>query len=149
MIIKGMNTKAIEILLIEDDPEDIELTQEALESSRLVVNLNVVHDAEEALSYLQKQGEYKDKPRPDIIWLDLNLPGMSGQEFLEAVRKDKATNHIPVVVLTTSDAEEDILKSYQLGANCYVQKPIGIREFEQMLNSMENFWFTVVKLPSQ
>lgn len=144
-----MTTKTVEILLVEDDPEDVELTQEALDSSKLVVNLNVVHDGEEALAYLRGEGEYEDKPRPDIVWLDLNLPGMSGQEFLQEMRGDETIRHVPVVILTTSDAEEDILKSYRLGANCYVQKPIGIREFEQMLNSIKDFWFTVVKLPPQ
>ena len=142
-----MMSSQLEVLLIEDDPEDVDLTQEALERSKVMVKLNVVNDGEEALAYLRREGQYQELPHPDLIWLDLNLPGMSGQEILREIRSDDSIKHIPIVVLTTSDADEDILKSYQLGANCYVQKPIGIREFQQMLSALENFWFTVVKLP--
>ena len=142
-----MMSSQLEVLLIEDDPEDVDLTQEALERSKVMVQLNVVNDGEEALAYLRRQGQYQERSHPDLIWLDLNLPGMSGQEILREIRSDDSIKHIPIVVLTTSDADEDILKSYQLGANCYVQKPIGIREFQQMLNALEKFWFTVVKLP--
>lgn len=137
----------LEVLLIEDDPEDVDLTQEALERSNVMVKLNVVHNGEEALAYLRREGQYQQRSHPDLIWLDLNLPGMSGQEILRAIREDASIKHIPIVVLTTSDADEDILKSYQLGANCYVQKPIGIREFQQMLSALEQFWFSVAKLP--
>lgn len=142
-----MNNSSIEVLLVEDDPEDVDLTQEALESSRVLIKLNVVNNGEEALAYLRQEGKFQNVSFPDLIWLDLNLPGMSGQEILQEIRRDRSIKHIPVVVLTTSDADEDILKSYQLGANCYVQKPVGIAEFQQMLSSIENFWFTVVKLP--
>ena len=142
-----MMSRKLEVLLIEDDPEDVDLTQEALERSKVMIKLNVVNDGEEALAYLRREGQYQECPKPALVWLDLNLPGMSGQEILSAIRRDPSIKHIPIVVLTTSDADEDILKSYQLGANCYVQKPIGIREFQEMLNDLEKFWFAVVKLP--
>ncbi len=140
-------SQMINVLLIEDDPEDVDLTEEALAQSKVMVKLNVVHDGEEALAYLNQEGEYAQQQLPDLIWLDLNLPGMSGQEILQEIRQNKAIQHIPVVILTTSDAEEDVLKSYRLGANCYVQKPVGIRQFERILKSIESFWFTIVKLP--
>ncbi len=140
-------SQMINVLLIEDDPEDVDLTEEALAQSRVMVKLSVVHDGEEALAYLNQEGKYANQQLPDLIWLDLNLPGMSGQEILQEIRQNQSIQHIPVVILTTSDAEEDILRSYRLGANCYVQKPIGIRQFEHILKSIESFWFTIVKLP--
>jgi two-component system response regulator len=142
-----MITRAVEILLVEDDAGDIELTEEALEESKLQVNLNVVRDGAEAIAYLRREGEYAKAMRPDLILLDLNLPRKDGREVLQNIKSDDNLKLIPVVVLTTSDTDEDILKSYNLGANCYVSKPLGIEEFIKIIRSIEDFWFTIVKLP--
>ncbi|WP_446416754.1 response regulator [Coleofasciculus sp.] len=140
-------TKAIEILLVEDDPGDIDLIEEALEDAKLQINLNSVRDGVEALAYLRREGKYTQAISPDLILLDLNLPRRDGREVLQDIKGDNYFKRIPVVVLTTSDAEEDILKSYNLGANCYVSKPLGMQDFIKIVESIENFWFTVVKLP--
>ena len=142
-----MNTKSFDILLIEDDLGDIELTEAALTKSKLKINLNVVNDGEESLAYLRQEGQYTEAIRPNLILLDLNLPGFSGLEILAAIRSDDRLKSIPIVILTSSDANTDILKSYGLGANCYITKPIGLREFVKVINSIEDFWFTVVQLP--
>jgi two-component system response regulator len=136
-------------LLIEDDPGDVELTETALARSKLKINLNVVNDGEEAIAYLRREGQYTDAVRPNLIVLDLNLPGLSGLEILSAIKSDQRLKSIPVVILTTSDASTDIIKSYELGVNCYVTKPIGLKEFVKIFNSIEDFWFTVVQLPHQ
>ncbi len=143
-----MSSLSFEVLLIEDDPGDVELTQAALAKSKLKINLNVVNDGEEALAYLRREGQYTDAVRPNLILLDLNLPGLSGLEVLSSIKRDQRLKLIPVVVLTTSDAETDIVESYQLGANCYVTKPLGLKDFAKIVNSIEDFWFTVVQLPS-
>jgi len=140
-------TKAVEILLVEDDPGDIDLIEEALEDAKLQINLNSVRDGVEALAYLRREGKYIQAISPDLILLDLNLPRRDGREVLQDIKGDNYFKRIPVVVLTTSDAEEDILKSYNLGANCYVSKPLGMQDFIKIVESIENFWFTVVKLP--
>ena len=140
-------TKAIEILLVEDDPGDIDLIEEALEDAKLQINLNSVRDGVEALAYLRREGKYAQSISPDLILLDLNLPRRDGREVLQDIKGDNYFKRIPVVVLTTSDAEDDILKSYNLGANCYVSKPLGMQDFIKIVESIENFWFTVVKLP--
>ena len=137
----------IEVLLVEDDLGDVELTLHALEESKVQVNLNVVEDGVKALSYLQRQGAHTHAVQPDLILLDLNLPRKDGREVLQHIRGDERLSHIPVVVLTTSDADEDILRSYQLGANSYVTKPVGLKEFAQIVQALESFWFTIVKLP--
>lgn len=142
-----MNTKLFDILLIEDDLGDIELTEAALTKSKLKINLNVVNDGEESLAYLRQEGQYTEAIRPNLILLDLNLPGFSGLEILVAIRSDDRLKSIPIVILTSSDANRDILNSYGLGANCYITKPIGLREFVKVINSIEDFWFTVVQLP--
>jgi two-component system response regulator len=142
-----MLNQNIEVLLIEDDPGDIELTQAALTKSKLRINLNTVSDGEEALAYLHQEGDYSQSPKPNLILLDLNLPGLSGREILQAIKSEQQLRHIPVVVLTTSDAEQDVLKSYESGASCYVNKPIGFKEFIQIVGAIEQFWFTIVKLP--
>lgn len=138
---------AIEILLVEDDPADVELARETLQSSKLQLNLNVVEDGLSALDYLHQRGDYTAADSPDLVLLDLNLPGLSGREVLREVKADDDLCHIPIVVLTTSDADEDILRSYVLGANCYVKKPVGLDEFVRIVQTLEEFWFTVVKLP--
>ncbi len=142
-----MSIKALEILLVEDDIGDIELTKEALEESKLQINLNVVRDGVEAIAYLRREGEFSNAIAPDLILLDLNLPRMDGREVLQEMKSDNRLRHIPVVVLTTSDTDEDILSSYNLGANCYVNKPLGLEEFTKIVRSIEDFWFTIVKLP--
>jgi two-component system response regulator len=144
-----MQSLSFEVLLIEDDMGDVELTEAALAKSKLKINLNVVNDGEEALAYLHREGQYTDAIRPNLIVLDLNLPGLSGLEILSAIKSDQRLKSIPVVILTTSDASTDILKSYELGVNCYVTKPIGLKEFVKIVNSIEDFWFTVVQLPPQ
>lgn len=144
-----MQSLAFEVLLIEDDMGDVELTEAALAKSKLKINLNVVNDGEEALAYLRQEGQYTDAVRPNLIVLDLNLPGLSGLEILSAIKSDQHIKSIPVVILTTSDANTDISRSYELGVNCYITKPIGLKEFVKIVNSIEDFWFTVVQLPSQ
>lgn len=137
----------VEVLLVEDDPGDVELTRETLEQNKVIVNLNVVDNGVKAMDYLYRRGPYKKAKRPDLIILDLNLPRKDGREVLEEIRSDKKLKSIPIVILTTSEAEEDILKSYDLGANCYVTKPLGLDQFSKVVKSIESFWFTVAKLP--
>lgn len=137
----------IEILLVEDNPGDVRLTQEALREAKVHNQLNVVTDGVEAMAYLRRKGKYAKARRPDIVFLDLNLPRKNGREVLEEIKGDDELKTIPVVILTTSTAEEDILKSYQLHANCYVTKPVEMDGFIKAIKCVENFWFTVVKLP--
>jgi signal transduction histidine kinase len=139
--------KPIEVLLIEDNPADADLTQEALEESKLLVHLEVVDDGEKAESYLLRRNPYENATRPDLILLDLNLPRRDGREVLKTIRTAPSLKHIPVVVLTSSDTEMDVLKSYGLGANCYVVKPVRFSEFLQIVRLVGEFWFTVVRLP--
>lgn len=140
--------KPIEILMAEDNPGDARLAKEALAEGKVMNNLNVVPDGVEALAFLKKEGQYKDKPRPDIILLDLNMPRMDGRELLARIKEEPDLKRIPVVILTTSKAEEDILKTYNLHANCYVTKPVDLDQFIAVVKAVENFWFTVVKLPN-
>ncbi|HEY9632718.1 MAG TPA: response regulator [Coleofasciculaceae cyanobacterium] len=144
-----MNFRMLEILLVEDDAGDIDLTEEALEESKLQINLNVVRDGVEAIAYLRREGEYANAISPDLILLDLNLPRKDGREVLQEIKTDDNLKYIPVVVLTTSDTDEDILGAYSLGANCYVNKPLGMEEFTQIVQAIEDFWFTIVKLPGR
>lgn len=139
--------KPVDVLLVEDDPGDVDLARETLEQSKILVNLHVVEDGVKALQFLRKQGAYADVPHPDLILLDLNLPRKDGREVLHDIKSDPVLKYLPVVVLTTSEAEEDILKSYGLGANCYVTKPVGLKQFEKVVRSIEHFWFSIVKLP--
>ena len=147
MVLKG-GLKIVEILLVEDSPGDIRLTQEALKESKISNNLHVVMDGEEAIAFLKKEGKFSEKPRPDLILLDLNLPKKDGREVLAEIKKDEDLKRIPVVVLTISEAEEDVLKSYNLYANCYITKPVDLNQFIKVILSIENFWFTIVKLPN-
>jgi two-component system response regulator len=137
----------IEILLVEDNPGDVRLTQEAFKDSKMRNNLYVVEDGVEALQFLNQQAPYADAPRPDIILLDLNLPRMSGREVLEAIKNDDTLKLIPVVILTTSDDERDIVASYALHANCYITKPVDMKQFVTIVQNVKDFWFTIVKLP--
>ncbi len=134
---------------MEDNPGDVLLTKIALEDSKISVNLNVVEDGVEAMAFLRKQGKYINVPHPDIILLDFNLPKKDGREVLAEVKADKNLKRIPIVVLTTSQSEEDILKAYNLAANCYISKPVDFDQFVKIVQSIENFWFTVVKLPPE
>jgi CheY-like chemotaxis protein len=142
------NLNMIEILLVDDDPGDVRLTVEALKQTKMHTNLSFARDGIEALAFLRRQGKFSDAPCPDIILLDLNMPRKDGREVLSEIKQDPDLRHIPVVVLTTSSDEEDIMRSYHLHANCYVTKPVDLQQFMKVVSSIENFWFTVVKLPS-
>ncbi|MBH8572820.1 response regulator [Nostocaceae cyanobacterium CENA369] len=139
----------IEVLLVEDNPGDAQLTRLALEDSKISINLNVVEDGVEAMAFLRKQAKYTKVPHPDLVLLDLNLPKKDGREVLAEIKTDIALRRIPVVVLTTSQAEEDILKAYNLAANCYITKPVDFDQFVKIVQSIEHFWFAIVKLPPE
>ncbi|MCO5250185.1 MAG: response regulator [Candidatus Kapabacteria bacterium] len=141
--------KPIDILLAEDSPGDADLAKEALEESKLKNQLHVVVDGQEALDFLYKKGKYQDVPRPDLILLDLNMPKVDGREVLKIVKEDEDLRSIPIVILTTSRAEEDILKTYNLHANCYISKPLDLDKFIEVVNSIENFWISIVTLPKK
>jgi chemotaxis family two-component system response regulator Rcp1 len=141
-------TTPVEILLVEDNPGDVRLTQEALKESKVTNNLSVAEDGVEALAFLKREGKYADVPRPDLLLLDLNLPKKDGRELLEEIKADENLRRIPVVVLTTSKAEEDILRMYDQHANCYITKPIDFDQFIDVIKSIEDFWLTIVKLPT-
>jgi chemotaxis family two-component system response regulator Rcp1 len=138
----------IEILLVEDNPGDVRLTQEVLKEGRIRNTLNVVTDGVEALAFLRREGAYADAPPQDMVLLDLNLPRMDGREVLAEIKGDPELRKIPVVVLTTSSAEVDILKAYDLHANCYITKPVDLDQFENVVRSIEDFWLAIVKLPT-
>jgi chemotaxis family two-component system response regulator Rcp1 len=138
----------IQVLLVEDNPGDVRLTKEALKEGKLLNQLTVVGDGVEALSFLRKEGIYADALQPELILLDLNLPKKDGREVLAEIKADPNLRRIPVVVLTTSSAEEDILKIYDLHANCYITKPVDLEQFMGVVKSIEDFWVSVVKLPS-
>ena len=146
MSFKG-KIRPVEILLVDDNPGDIRLTQEALKDSKVLNNLHVVEDGLEALNFLRKIGEFKNELTPDLILLDLNLPKKNGREVLVEIKEDKILKQIPVVILTISRAEEDIYKSYELHANCYITKPVDMNQFIKIVRSIESFWFSIVKLP--
>jgi CheY-like chemotaxis protein len=139
--------KPVEILLVEDNPGDVRLTQEVFKEGRLSNNLYAVGDGVEAMAFLRRQAKYADAVRPDIILLDLNLPKKDGREVLAEIKKDDDLKRIPVVVLTTSRAEQDILKAYDLHANCYISKPVDLDEFIKVVRTIEDFWLQIVRLP--
>lgn len=139
--------KPVEILLVEDSPSDADLAVETLGESKVLNNLHVVEDGVEALAFLRREGAHANAPRPDVILLDLNLPKKSGLEVLTEIKSDPQLMRIPVVILTTSAAEEDILKSYSLHANCYITKPVDFEQFTKVVKLIEDFWLAVVKLP--
>lgn len=139
--------KPIELLLVEDNPGDADLTREALEEGRVVNRLSVVPDGLEALAYLRRTGKYENARRPDLILLDLNMPRMDGRELLAELKKDRHLKNIPMIVLTTSDAEKDVLAAYELHANAYIVKPVDLTQFMAAVRSIETFWFHIVKLP--
>ncbi len=139
--------KPIEILLVEDNPGDVRLTAETFKDARILNHLNVARDGVAALAFLRRQGAYADAPRPDLILLDLNLPKKDGREVLAEIKADEDLKRIPVVILTTSKAEEDIIRTYNLYANCYITKPVDLDQFIEVVQSIQNFWFTIVQLP--
>lgn len=139
----------IKILLVEDNPGDVRLTMEALKDSKINNTLDRVEDGNEAIMYLRKEKHYIDVQTPDLILLDLDLPHMTGREVLEVVKKDASLRHIPIVVLTVSQSDQDILRSYDMQANAYVTKPLDLEQFVTVIRSIENFWFTIVKLPGR
>lgn len=146
-----MNTrisKPIEILLVEDNPGDVRLTREALRDAKVHNNMVVASDGQEALSILKREDEYAGSNRPDLILLDLNLPLMNGFEVLDVIKEDPELKRIPVVVLTTSQAEQDIVHSYNLHANAYITKPVDLAQFVRVIKSIEDFWLEIVKLPN-
>jgi chemotaxis family two-component system response regulator Rcp1 len=143
----NVNGNAVEILLVEDNPGDARLAREGLSECKIHNNLHIVDDGVKAMAFLRQRGDYAHVPRPDLILLDLNLPRKDGREVLREIKEDESLRLIPVVVLTTSKAEEDIVKSYSLHANCYVTKPLGLQQFLDVVKSIEDFWFTIVKLP--
>jgi chemotaxis family two-component system response regulator Rcp1 len=141
--------KQVDILLVEDSPGDTRLTIEALKESKINNNLMTVEDGNEALKFLRKEGQYKDASTPDLILLDLDLPYMSGRELLEVIKADPKLRRIPVVVLTISESDQDVMSSYDMQANAYVMKPIDLDQFVHVVQSIEDFWFTVVKYPAR
>jgi chemotaxis family two-component system response regulator Rcp1 len=141
--------RAVEILLVEDNPADVELTREALQENKIRNNLNVVNDGEAAMGYVRGEPPFENALRPDLILLDLNLPRKDGREVLAELKADDELRLIPVVILTTSKAEEDILRSYRLQANCYVTKPVKLNEFLEVVKSIDHFWLSIVNLPSK
>ena len=142
----GTDAVAIEVLLVEDSPGDVRLTREAFKDAKVHINLHVAADGAKAMAFLKREGEYATAPRPDLILLDLNLPKKDGREVLAEIKEDPTLKTIPVVVLTTSSSEADILRSYQLHANCYITKPVGLEGFLTVVKSIDGFWLSVVRL---
>ncbi|MGA8765033.1 MAG: response regulator [Candidatus Sulfotelmatobacter sp.] len=145
----GADAEPIQVLLVEDSPGDVRLTREAFKDAKVHINLHVASDGVEAMAFLKREGGHANAPRPDLILLDLNLPRKDGREVLQEIKESPALTSIPVVVLTTSASEEDILRSYRLHANCYITKPVGLDGFLKVVNSIDNFWLSVVKLPHE
>jgi chemotaxis family two-component system response regulator Rcp1 len=145
----GGSGMPIQVLLVEDSPWDVRLTQEAFREANPLIHLHVANDGVEAMEFLRHGGPYVDSPRPDLILLDLNLPKMDGREVLALIKEDRELKTIPTVILTTSEAEVDIVRSYQLQANCYLNKPVQLDAFEGLVKSINDFWLTKVKLPQQ
>jgi two-component system, chemotaxis family, response regulator Rcp1 len=145
---QGTMVKPVEILLVEDNPVDVMITENAFNAGRVCNNLHVVEDGEEAMDFLHKRGKYSSAPSPEMILLDLNLPRMDGREVLAEVKGDPSLRHIPVIILTTSEDEKDICRSYELQANCFITKPVDMEQFTKALGRLEEFWFTLVRLPN-
>ncbi|MGA3061478.1 MAG: response regulator [Candidatus Bathyarchaeia archaeon] len=144
---KRVDALAVDILLVEDNPGDVRLTKEALRDAKVLNEIYVAKDGVEAMEFLNKKGKFAKAPTPDMILLDLNLPRKDGREVLAEVKKDTKLKHIPVIVLTTSKADEDIIRSYNLHANAYITKPVDLNRFVEIIHALEEFWFTIVKLP--
>jgi two-component system, chemotaxis family, response regulator Rcp1 len=141
-------SKTIDILLVDDNPDDVELTKEALLASKIHIDsLNVLPDGVEAMAYLRKEGRYTNATRPSVIFLDLNMPKKDGREVLREIKADNELKTVPIVILTTSEDEEDVIRSYELHANCYVRKPVDLSALVKVVQAVDSFWFTVVELP--
>jgi CheY-like chemotaxis protein len=145
----GSNATPIEVLLVEDSPGDVRLTREAFKDAKVHISLHVAPDGAEAMDFLNREGKYSNAPRPDLILLDLNLPKKDGREVLEEIKESPALKSIPVVILTTSASDADILRSYRLHANCYITKPVDLDGFLEVVKSIDSFWLSVVKLPRE
>ena len=145
----GRNGKLIEILLVEDNPGDVRLTQEAFRENKIRNRLNVVQNGEEAMNYLRKKGQYENAAKPGLIMLDLNLPRKDGREVLAEIKSDPDLRRIPVVILTTSESEDDVHRTYSLHANCYITKPVDMQQFVKVVEAVEHFWLSVVSLPKE
>ena len=143
------NGSLVEILLVEDNPGDVRLTQEAMKEGKMRNNLSVARDGVEAMAFLRREGQYADAPRPDVVLLDLNLPKKDGRSVLKEIKEDPNLRRIPVVILTSSKADEDVLNSYDLHANCYITKPGDLEQFIEVVKSVEGFWLQIVKLPKE
>jgi two-component system, chemotaxis family, response regulator Rcp1 len=141
--------RPVEILLVEDSPGDVKLTIEALRDADVPNNLHIARDGEEAMRFLRREKGFEDKPRPDLILLDLNMPRMDGREVLAAIKADDDLRRIPVIILTTSQSEDDIAEAYNLAANCYVAKPVDLDEFLDVVRAIDDFWLTLVRLPAE
>lgn len=149
MFINKMMYRPIDILLVEDNPGDVRLTKEALLEGRVLNRIHVAWDGVEALEFLHREGKFADAPRPDIILLDLNMPRMDGRECLARIKSDPELHRIPVVILTTSEADQDVFRSYDLHANCYISKPVDLEQFMKVVKTIKQFWFTIVHLPGE
>jgi two-component system, chemotaxis family, response regulator Rcp1 len=145
----GRDAAPIEVLLVEDSPGDVRLTKEAFKDAKVHINLHVASDGAKAMIFLKREGEHSNAPRPDLILLDLNLPKKDGREVLVEIKGNQKLKSIPVVILTTSSSEADILRSYQLHANCYITKPVGLEGFLTVVKSIDSFWLSVVQLPRE
>ncbi len=145
----GTDAEPIQVLLVEDSPGDVRLTREAFKDAKVYITLHVASDGEKAMAFLKREGEYANAPRPDLILLDLNLPKKDGREVLDEIKGSPTLKSIPVVILTTSSSETDILRSYQLHANCYITKPVALDGFLKVVKSIDSFWLSVVKLPRE
>jgi CheY-like chemotaxis protein len=145
----GADAAPIEVLLVEDSPGDVRLTREAFKDAKVHINLHVATDGVEAMEFLNREGKHSAVPRPDLILLDLNLPRKDGRQVLEEIKKNPVLKSIPVVILTTSASDEDILRSYRLHANCYITKPVGLDGFLEVVKSIDTFWLSVVQLPHE
>jgi len=146
-IAQKIETRPVDILLVEDNPGDVRLTKEALKDAKVLNEIHVARDGVEAMQFVHREGSFANAPMPDLILLDLNLPRKDGREVLAEIKKDPKLQHIPVVVLTTSKADEDIIKTYNLHANAYITKPVDLNRFVEIMHALEQFWFTIVKLP--
>jgi len=145
--LKRIEAITVDILLVEDNPGDVRLTKEALKDAKVLNEIYVARDGVEAMEFLNKKGSFAEAPTPDMILLDLNLPRKDGREVLAEIKKDPKLKHIPVIILTTSKADEDIVKTYNLHANAYITKPVDLNRFVEIMHALEEFWFTIVKLP--
>ena len=144
-----INTKPVDVLMVEDDSGDVDLTMEVLDTSNIRLNIQVVSDGVQAMNYLHRRGDFSKASRPDLVLLDLNMPRKCGREVLSEIKNDKILRSIPIIILTTSDADEDIMNTYLNGASCYITKPVGLKQFQKVVEAINDFWFSTVKFPGR